>query len=232
MWALPETICTVDANGTDWFDCQVSSPQSNTTASTTLWFGAFPISAAGPAAGTGSSWRQIARVVPTAGQASVDFQNVPADINSLEFNWDITPTTNAVDLICQFYDNTGVLDSTTAHYNYSKVLSLSSASSAAAPNSYNHNTDSYTAGIIFNIAGQVGNTTGIRGRGTIANIRDARPKAVDWQCSYVDSSAAAFRQVVGSGQRVTATAITGLRLVHGGGSTFAAGGAVTLWGSP
>src|SRR5215475_10107745 len=113
----------VDANGTDYFEIagSVAAGASTNISGFFSWFSAFPISAAGPATGTGSSWRQIARVVPTAGQATVDFQNIPSDINDLEVRWDVTPTANANDLILQFYDNTGTLDATSGHYVFSYV---------------------------------------------------------------------------------------------------------------
>src|SRR5262245_45489016 len=90
--AEPTILYQADANGTDWFDVQVQSTSAASNVSGNCWFGAFPISAAGPAAGTGSSWRQIARVVPTAGQATIDLQNVPADINDLELRFDLAAT--------------------------------------------------------------------------------------------------------------------------------------------
>jgi len=68
---------------------------------------------------------------------------------------------------------------------------------------------------------------------TINNIRDAaRMKQAHWQSEFLDSSNTYWMQMVGSGGRTgAAMALTGLRLSWSSGN-FAAGGAVTLWGSP
>src|SRR5215475_8694724 len=131
------------------------------------WFAAFPISAAGPAAGTGSSWRQIARVVPTAGQATVDFQNVPADINDLRLHFDVVPTANANSLALTFFDNVGTIDNTATHYQYNVVNASSGMTSGGAPAIQNSVTTTVTNAILLDYGvatRRVQNSSGIRGR--------------------------------------------------------------------
>jgi len=77
----------------------------------------------------------------------------------------------------------------------------------------------------------VSNVYGIRGHAMLNNIRDAaRLKTVNWQCQYQSDGGAVF-QVAGGGQRNLAGMITGLQLLFHA-STVAAGGAISLWGSP
>src|SRR5262245_33605702 len=116
-WGGVTYDCIFDANGTDWFDVQMST--SVALSGSLAMFGAFAVPDGKPAAGfVGVPWRQLGRVIPTAGQATVDFQNVPSDINDLRLSFDVTPTTNAAHLLLQFYDNSNVLDVTTGHYAF------------------------------------------------------------------------------------------------------------------
>jgi len=181
-----------------------------------------------------TSWRQLGRVIPTAGQATVDFTAIPSDINDLDLRFDVTPTTNAHDLAMRFYDNTGTLD-TAANYNWG--INVSTSGQATGTNVTTNNAAAVTSpgGILLSYTftnGHVSNTSGIRGRATINNIRDARWKGTDFQTNYLNDPATAVYIASGSGWRAVNGAITGLRLLWWQGSTFAAGGAVTLWGSP
>ena len=235
MASAPLTA-TVDANGTDYFDVVgYSGTAGITSGSGNSFFGAFPISAAGPAAGTGSSWRQIARVVPTAGQATVDFQNVPADINDLQMRFDVTPTANTQDAILQFFDNNGIIDTTSGHYGWALAATSSAQATGTAPAGAGSTTIAYTSGVLVDYSvtnRRVGNVSGVRGRATVNNIKDAaRPKNIDFQTSYVTDDATQYLANTGSGVRSTVGAITGIRLSFSA-TTFAAGGAVSLWGSP
>jgi hypothetical protein len=228
----PANAAIVDANGTDFFEFTAQGSGSPTTS--LIQFLAFPITGAAQPAGTGSAWRQIGRVVPAV-QAAIDFQNLPSDINSLEFNFDVTPVTNGENLYVAFYDSGGALDVTANHYVYNKVLGSVSLASNAAPGNYSSVAEATNNSILLNVntAGAlVGNVSGIRGHGHIPDIRSSRLMGIDWQCFYVDNGPNTWRQISGSGVRNVGGSITGLRFGWGSGGNFAAGGAVTLWGSP
>ena len=185
---------------------------------------------AGPSVVT---WRQIARVVPTAGQATVDFTGLPSDINDLMFSFDITPTLNSVDLIMNVYDNTGVLDNTSGHYNFTVTQSPAQSTGGSAPAVYGSTAIGTLTGILWTngiATRRVGNTSGIRGRGTIPNIRDARVKGMDGQANWVSDDGTITEFATVGGYRTPAGLITGLQFRFIG-TTFAAGGAITLWGS-
>jgi hypothetical protein len=233
-----EVKATLDANGTDYFDIwAITSASQAQSGPNQAIFGAFPITGAAQPAGTGSAWRQIGRVVPTAGLASVDFQNLPSDINDLRLHFDVTPTANAVDLLMQFYDGSGALDTTSGHYNFNNVLGWSSQTAGQAAGNWSGTAISLSIALCLTLGvatDRVNNsaTGGVRGRLSISNIRDtARVKSAQWQVDYLNDTAIRLDSGVGSGWRNVAGAITGLRLVFNT-TTFAAGGAVTLWGSP
>jgi hypothetical protein len=230
-----EVKATLDANGTDYFDIWAitSASQAQSGANQAI-FGAFPITGVAQPAGTGSAWRQIGRVVPAV-QATIDFQNLPADINDLRLSFDVTPATNGENLYLIFYDSGGTPDSTAGHYVHNKVLGSASLGLNAAPGNYSSVSEVGGNSLILNtnVAGAlVGNVSGIRGHGHITNIRSSRIIGIDWQCFYVDNGPTTWRQISGSGVRNVAGPITGLRFGWGSAGNFAAGGAVTLWGSP
>jgi len=221
----------LDANGTDYFDVQAFN-NTAVSAITGTWFGAFPISAAGPAAGTVGSWRRIARVVPIAGQAAIDFINIPADINDLELRYDVTPATNGVYFDLQLYNAAGTL-LTGNNYVYTSFYQVHN--SAVGANVVNYPSTGGTSVILL---GGI-NTSGwgasssfpIQGKASINNIRDVRIKHVACQYGFVDPTNVYYAQVVSDGVYTVATAISGLHLYMSTGN-FAAGGAVSLYGSP
>jgi hypothetical protein len=235
LWGQARHEVIVDCNGTDVIDAQAGA-STTTSTSFPFWFGAFSIPDGKPAAGfVGVPWRQIGRVVPTAGQATVDFVNLPSDINSLDLRWDVTPVTSGPSLNLRFFDQTGTID---AGSNYSWISV--GASGSQALNSAATVNNALGSGSAFDgirltyntTGGSVGNVSGIRGRGSIDNIRDgARNKSIDWQSNYINDTGTALYAVTGSGWRSVTGAITGVRLFFGG-INFAAGGAVSLWGSP
>jgi hypothetical protein len=222
----------VDANGTDYFEF-TGTAQVVGMVGQAGHFAAFPLTGIqGPSGQIG--WRQLGRVVPSAAQANVDFINIPTDINDLKFTFDVTPTTNAQDLVLQFYDNTGTLDNTAVHYASAITQASNTQTGGTAPVVYGNITTAITNSIPLNLSAtnlRVGNVSGIRGSGTIPDIQAVRPKGVDFQSNYLDDAATALRICTGGGWRNISTAITGLRFLWGS-STFAAGGAVTVWGSP
>jgi hypothetical protein len=207
--------------------------------SSTQWVPTTPTLPVGVPAPLG--WRQVGRIVPAAAQATVDFPNIPADINDLQVHIDCTPTLNDVNFLLQFYDASGVLD-TGNHYGWSLALIWNTATAGNPPQIFtNASAGAPAGGICFtwpqtgnrvaNLATYPGNT--IKGDFSIYNIRDAtRVKGVNWRANHVSSNAAFLAGYAGNGHRNTAGAITGFRVSFDGGSTFAAGGAVTVWGSP
>jgi hypothetical protein len=230
FWVHPQVSGVYDANGTDWFDVQGSSTGGATNVNGWLAFGAYPISGTkGPQGDPGQlGWRLLQRVVPTAGQANIDFTNLPSDINDLQLTFDVIPTANVQDLILQF------TNLSTSNYASSLVLSSSGQAVGAAPV-----VSSFT-GLYFVLSyAAAGNRVssnasagGIRGQATVPSIRDtARAKGATWTATYLNDGLSAVNQVSGGGTYSPAGAISGLRLSWGA-TTFAAGGAVSLWGSP
>jgi len=224
----------VDANGTDYFDILVQSG-SYPGVAINIVFGAFALAggAQPPPASYGTSWRQLGRVVPTAGQASVDFVALPSDINDIEFRWDIQPATNAVNLVLQVYGGSGALDTTAGDYSWAQIVALYNQN-GTAPSVYGSAAGPDNARIILTQYPTGANNASlvdpVGGRATINNIRDAtRGKDFTWQCHHHNGSY--LVGITGTASRRVADAITGLRLSWGTGN-FAAGGAVTLWGSP
>jgi len=175
------------------------------------------------------AWEQIGRVVTTAGQTSIDFQNLPAGINDLLCFFDCAPVTNDVGFGLQMYDATGVLDATAGHYAFSGVMSSSAQAVGATPlvTAGGANTiwlTYFAAGSA--IANSAGNS--IQGDLRLYNIRDTTHyKRLNYGCGY--SNAVATLNITGTGVRNIAGAISGLRLVLGSGA-FTVGSVVSLWG--
>jgi hypothetical protein len=234
--ATPVVGINVDANGTDYFNLYGYSGAGAVNVAGNAWFGAFPIASGVPSPGfVGVPWRLISRQTLGVAAADINVQNIPSDINDLMFDFDMTPVTNSQGLILQMYDNAGALDTTTNHYQYSKVQHSTGFTAGTAALTYHSVGDGYSSGIILSLSGaagsSVGNVTGIRGKGMIPNIRGARLKHLDWQCGYVDDVAANWRGFAGSGYRNVSGLITGIRLVFGTGNV-AAGSTLAVWGSP
>jgi hypothetical protein len=225
-----------DANGSDWFDAQgLSTGGVANLSNVTFWFGAFPITGAAQPAGTGSAWRQLGRVVPTAGLATVDFQNLPADINDVKCFFDCLPTANDVDFQLQFYDTGNTV--LTTGYAYALTAPSHTATVGSATPMTSSTASGNTTCIIMNYStatNKVGNAaaSAIAGDFRIPNVRDAaRVKKVSYAADYTNGGGSTVFGIFGTGVRNPAGAITGIRLTFGG-TTFAAGGAVTLYGSP
>jgi hypothetical protein len=184
---------------------------------------------------TPNMWRRLGRIVPIAAQPTVDFPNLPADINNLEFQFDVTPTTNGQDFMLRFFDQTGAIDAA-GPYGWASSAVSHTQVTGSAPSSAGSAGVGFGFGILFDYAvtnRNVGNVSGIRGRGTVSAIREAaRFKGVDFQSNYVTSDLSQQLAVAGSGYRGVNGLITGLRFAFINTSTFAAGGAITLWGSP
>ncbi len=186
--------------------------------------------------GTPGGWRQLGRVVPTAGQATVDFQNIPADINDLEFRFDVTPTLNAADFNVRFYNASNVLITAATHNTTATQANTGMGATGSAPAVYSYingsavNLNASTATRRVNNSSTLG---GIRGFGKVANMRAVRIKSVQWMSEYLADDSGPWISATGAGSYNVAMAITGLQFFWGsGGSTFAAGGAITLRGSP
>lgn len=222
----------VDANGTDTFDLQVQGSVLMSGAVGTM--GAFPLQQAAQIPGTGSAWRQIARTVVAAPQATLDFQNIPADINDIEVRFDLLPVSNDIACIAQVFDAGGTI--VAAGYPWSNVANYSTQVLNASPLASSTSTSAvYSAGVVLNYhaaANSVSSASGIQGQFTINNIRDAaRPKHIIYRSSHLISGGAYQMQSSGAGMRNANGAISGVRLFFGTGN-IAAGSVATLWGSP
>jgi len=234
--STPRVSGIFDANGTDFFDINISGlGGSGYSGSTSMnFFQAFAVAQAVVPIGGGSAWRQVARNVLGGAQATIDFQNIPADINDLELRFDLTPVTDAVDLIARWYDAGGVLLS--AGYGYTNAVLTNAQALASAPAvSNNASAGGISTGVMLNYVSatrKVDNVGGIRGSIKMNNIRDAtRPKAIDWMGSYLSDDGTVLMNVVGSGWRGSVGGVTGLQLAFSSGN-IAATSTATLWGSP
>ena len=239
----PSVQVNVDANGTDWFDITMSA-NNGTNINCWLWFGAFPIAGAkGPPGDQGApglpgslnGWRQIQRIVPAVAQASIDFTNIPSDVNELVCKYDIVPTTDNVNLWFTMYDAAGVIDNG-AHYAWSAVIDYSSHSSATYSNLIaSTSAISGNTGVVLSYppsTGCVGAAQGIGGKIEMFNIRNTtRYKNAIFHSSHIAQNAGYSVTLSGSVCRLVNGAVTGLRLAFGAGNV-AAGGSATLWGSP
>jgi len=219
---------TVDANGTDWFDWQANST-SNVNMGGYIWFGAFPIGTVVYTT-TGPAWRQLGRVIPTAGQATVDFTAIPSDINDLELRFDVIPTaTPNAQLYFRVFDGSGVI-SAGVSYGYSGQYNYTTQTTGASALVWNAGISGLSTGIPLAAGGDVHLTNGIAGIIRVPNIRDAaRVKRFFFEVSQSTNVPNNYHWS-GMGYWQTA-AMTGVRLTFTA-TTFAAGGAVTLWGSP
>jgi hypothetical protein len=195
--------------------------------SSTQWVPAMPILPVGVPSPV--TWRQLGRVVPIAGQLTVDFPNIPADINDLRVHFDVAPQV-ASNLQLRFSDATGLL---TTSYYWGQTLAhhVSNGTASAVGSSQ----VGYTGGLVINYGTwPVAITPGwsIRGRASIYNIRDTNTrKGADWQASYFENSGTYYAFVSGGGWRDVLGAITGIQFSFGNGG-MQARGAITLWGSP
>jgi hypothetical protein len=182
------------------------------------------------------TWRLISRVVTTASMPGVLFMPsvIPADINDLMCFFDFTPVNNNVDALVQLLNASGTVIG--ANYNWSLAIT-SGVQPAGAP----AGTSAATAGITNYIPlnypstnNRIGNNAGnggIAGDVTIYNIRDTvRVKRLTFKTHHLNELANAHVQVVGAGLQLAGGAIGGLQI--GFTSPIAAGGTVTLWGSP
>ena len=180
-------------------------------------------------------FRQFASLTPAL-QPAVDVQNIPADINHLQINFDLTPVGNDVDVILQFYDASGVL--VTTGYLWSTLLNWSTAANASSPQQTSSSSYAYNAAIVMNFAaagGRVSNAAGnsVSGTALIRNIRDTtKTKQANFNTVHISGNGSYLSGITGSGSRNAVGSMTGFRLSFTGASNVAAGGNVTAWGSP
>jgi hypothetical protein len=230
FWAQAFVDGEYDANGSDWFDVQCGGTAWDRTPALS-WFMAFPVAASAVSVAS-QGFRQLGRIVPVAGQAVIDFQSIPADINDLEMRFDVTPATNNGNLLLRFFDAAGAID---ANANYGHGNFHSNHAAAAGSNVFFYGATSGATGIMLNLfSTNWGLSTAQPGQGRvcITNIRDtARRKTITSEIIYTESTNSYVGYERGFGRRDVVGAITGLRLLFDNGN-FAAGGAVTLYGSP
>jgi len=180
-------------------------------------------------AATPPGWRRLQRVL-TGGQSSINFTNIPADINDLEFRFDVSPTISPQDFVLQFIDGlTG--DPINSGYGWTCVQWGNTQSAGAAPGVWNNVSQAYSAGIILN--GSIGGNRvsfDIKGRGSIYNIRGFRSMALSWNCIFVEQTGTVLMGIRGEGQHGAPIMFGGFRLLFG--SSTVGSGVITLWGSP
>jgi len=181
-------------------------------------------------------FRQIARIVPTAGQATVDFQSIPSDINDLEMRFDVQPQSTPSFLNMRYFDGTGTIVATAGVYTFSSLYSYHAAAAGTATGMYASGSagNSYIM-LTLNATGWgaiVSAAHSVQGSVKINNIRETgRIRACEFKTHYLESTGTNYGDIVGGGNLTVAGAITGLRLYFSA-SNFAGTGAVALYGSP
>jgi hypothetical protein len=190
---------------------------------------------ASPAASANTGFRRLNTQTLVAAQAAVSYQNIPSDINDLQINFNLTPSTNAMDLVIQLYDSTGAL--VVANY----ISTVTAATHAQAIGSAPGVTASsvVVGGPVVNsgllnystTSRRVSNSSCITGTIEIPSIRSATQKYWNFQCSYLSDDGSVLLSCTGGGRLANTSIITGLQLLFGGG-TCAIGSRMSVWGSP
>jgi hypothetical protein len=176
-------------------------------------------------------FRRLGRVVPTAGQPSVDFQNIPSDINDIELRFDVTPATNGGYLYMQLYDGSGALVTASSYTSLNNYTRQGAAVGASVTSFNTPSSNLFT--FMLNAASQgVSTTYAIAGDMRMNNIRDAtRNKYWQYSLVMVEQTNTDYTLLKGGGALGQNLAVSGLHLSWNTGN-FKAGGAVSLWGSP
>jgi hypothetical protein len=229
MYVMPEAQTTLDANGTDWFDCQISGNLA-TNMSGTIWFGAIPVGVVQSMAAPGT-WQLLSKQTLAANAPSIDFTGIPPNITDLQFSFDVTPVTNGVDFCMRFFNSAGVLD-TAGNYAFANTTGIHTQNNTS-PGVMGSAGSGLTTMIAFDyplVNRVVGNLTGIRGGGYVRNIRAARLTAADYQSNYVSNDGTVFMAVTGSGYRTLNGPITGLSFIPQPAGNLAAGSTISLYG--
>jgi len=179
-------------------------------------------------------WRQLQRVVPTAGQTTIDFTSFPSDINDLDLRFDVIPTTASVSqLMLQYFNASGTIMNSAGNYGWAGGYNANNAGAGAGTLNWNNSQAGFSDGIPMFAAGEMNLTRGGSGVVQINDIKNAAwEKRAFCHTQSVNAAASIAYDSSHSGWSNTAYAISGLRLIIRGGITFAAGGEVTLWGSP
>jgi len=234
-WAQVQADCIADANGSDYFDVWTYST-TGVASTDKHWFLAYPISGIkGPPGDPGQlGFRLLQRTAVSSAVADVSIQNISSDINDIEFRFDLLPVAADDTLRLQFYNAAGTL--LTANYVFSQGLWQHGAALNAAVGQYTSNSSGITTSILlhfFSAGNGVynGSGGGIRGDGSVYNIRDAgRIKSANTRSAHFNNALTAQNSAVGSGTYNSNGAISGVRLFFGGGNI--ASGAFSVWGSP
>jgi hypothetical protein len=177
---------------------------------------------AAPAAGT--TWLKIGEVDAVAA-ASVDFTGIDSAISDLHLLFELIPGTNGVSLLLQTYGADGVLDSGATDYRLQGLYCASNAGAAAIQNNLssvclNLRTD-------FPIRNDAV-SGGISGDALFTNIQAARYTRFNFRAAYgPDTVSSLYWSNTGSGFRLEADVITGIRLIMSSGTLT---GKVTLLG--
>src|SRR5262245_6288310 len=176
-------------------------------------------------------WRQLQRVVPTAGQVTIDFLSIPSDINHLELRFNLLPTIASVSqLMLQFFDSTGTIVNTS--YGWTGTYNTSNSGAGAGALQWNSGSAGYSDGIPMFVAGEMALNAGGYGVIQINGFKDTPTMKVALiHAVSLNAAGSIVYDSTHMGWR-NMGAISGLRQFIRGGITFAAGGSSTLWGSP
>ena len=226
----------VDANGTDYFDVRGYASQAGT--GYTLGFGAYPtqgmVGPQGPPGVISNGFRLLSRQVLGSAAPYLQGQPFPADINDIQFSFDVNCSLNGQDLVMQYFDNNGILDNTAGHYASAVAASYHTVPIGGNVTAVGSSTAGVTNSLLMTYSTasrRVWNGGGIRGRGGIPNVQGPGSKGFDCQNNYVSDDGTLLMAINANGYRGTAGAITGLRLVFGSGNMLA-GSTLSVWGSP
>jgi hypothetical protein len=209
FWGEPTAQYTVDANGTDWFDCQVQSANFATGASSTIWFGASPLTGMqGPTGPLPAGALSLYNEVVLAAPATTMAVTIPANAKAIEIWFMATNVANAVDATgLLLNDMQGASVNVGANHYGQTLVGTGAAASAAAFNGQN----------AWNMGGAQRLFVGVMRVviGTdLLNVINA-----DYTCFNASNVANKIQSCLYVGIAGT----TGFRLANGGGTQFAAG---------
>lgn len=156
-----------------------------------------------------------------SGASSYSLQSISTSINHLQIIMDLQVSTNASNLLMQFYNSSGVLDSGGSSYFY---LDPAWDTSGAA-NSIGTAT---TSSIL--IAGSVSNGTnfGVSGDLVIPNMQGVKYTQCNWRVNFLNSGGSLGIGVTGFGGRLANGNITGVKIFPSAGTIS---GRLTLLGT-
>ena len=177
-------------------------------------------------------WRSLGSVNFTTPQATIDFQNIPSDINYLMLMGQMRPVTNGVMCYLRVYDGAGALVTAAGYHTYGTVQA---GLTVAAPAQYtNMNGGSFVLNSVSNMisnniapGGGVGFDVKFFAIRNTGNFRRRMTIASNWLNS---TDTDVFSYYASGEYGNVSTPVTGLQLMFHTGAIAAA--QVELWGAP